>query len=84
MHDVLQRYVGAWIGLNWDKPQQFGLVYLLDVTPSRLTVSLESEGTVYHYAMSFVLSVAEGQFQVGRMGARSTVPILVQLAAWKP
>jgi hypothetical protein len=84
MHDVLQRYVGQWIALNWDKPQQFGAVLLLDVTPGRITVSLGTKETVFHYAMLYVFSVAEGQFQVGRLGAKVTVPLLVQVAAWKP
>jgi len=84
MHDVLQRYVGQWIAMNWDKPQQFGPVFQLDVTPTRISVSVESQETVFHYAMAYVLSVAEGRFQVGRIGEKFTVPLLVQVAAWKP
>jgi hypothetical protein len=82
MHDVLQRYVGQLIGMNWDKPQQFKPIYLLDVTPTRLSVSVGEKHPVFHYGIPFVLSIAEGSFRVGRIGSRVNVPVLVQIGGW--
>ena len=84
MHDVLQAYVGQDVGVNWEKPQRYDAMRLLEVTPTRFTVSVGPDEPVFHYALPFVLSVAEGRFKVGRAGAKVSVPLLIQLSAWRP
>lgn len=84
MHTVLQRYVGQDIGLNWEKPQRFERMRLLDATPTRFTVSAGRDEPVLHYGTAFILSIAEGRFEVGGLGEKTHVPVLVQLSAWRP
>ena len=84
MYEVLQRYVGQEIALNWNKPQRYDPIRLLEVTPTRFSVAAGPEGPVFHYSLPFILSIAEGRFTVGRMGSKVTVPVLVQISAWRP
>ena len=84
MHDVLQAYVGQDVGVNWEKPPRYDAMRLLEVTPTRFTVSVGPDEPVFHYALPFVLSVAEGRFKVGRAGAKGSVRLLIQLSAWRP
>lgn len=82
MQDVLERYVGQTIGMNWDKPQQFRPIRLLEVTPTHLTVSVGPKQPVFHYGLPFILSLAEGTFRVGTRGSKVEVPLLVQIGGW--
>ncbi|MFN8619137.1 MAG: hypothetical protein U0869_00140 [Chloroflexota bacterium] len=79
--EVLRRYVGQRIGMNWDKAHEFKPIYLLDVSPGVVTVSVGPGQPIFHYATAFILSAAEGEFPLGRTG-KTTVPLLVQLSAW--
>jgi hypothetical protein len=82
MQDVLERYVGQVIGMNSDKPQQFRPVRLMEVTPTRLTVTVGPKAPVFHYGLPLILSLAEGNFRVGARGSKVDVPLLVQIAGW--
>lgn len=84
MHDVLRAYVGQDIGLNWEKPDRYEPMRLLEVAGDRFTVSAGPDEPVFHYAIPFVLSIAEGRFRVGKGSAKVTVPLLIQLSAWRP
>lgn len=82
MQDVLERYVGQVIGMNWEKPQQFRPIRLVEVTAARMTVTVGPKAPVFHYGLPLVLSLAEGGFRVGARGSKVDVRLLVQIAGW--
>ncbi|WP_156148784.1 hypothetical protein [Rhodococcus sp. MEB064] len=79
MHQIIQQFVGQEIGVNFEKPEKFEPVKLLDANPEFM--SLETPGgRKMHFGMKWVVFVLEGEAQLGGgFGKKTRVPVLVQV-----
>lgn len=59
MKDILQRYVGQNIGINFKEVKEFDTVQLLKVTEEYFTVQVPKSQIMRSYPYAWVLSITE-------------------------
>lgn len=58
--DLLFKYVGEFIGVNYDNPSDYGIALLLSTNNEYFSISTSlSSGLIYHYPYSAIMSVAQ-------------------------
>jgi hypothetical protein len=80
MRDILKKYVGQTIGINFKQPKGYEYAELVEVSDDHLSVKDPETGITFHFPLRWIMNIVESEagLSLGTF-SKKDYPVLVEV-----